>query len=248
MGLARKSAPDVDTYRDADDDTTPAGEPDPDNDPDAGLSDEDENEDTPRSSSVAKRGFAAAKKAVADSGGDFGNEFKVPEDETLIKFIEDEPFASVMEHWVDEITKGKRSFYCLGDIGPKKDCPLCKVGHSPKAKVFFNVVEITGQEPLVTYLIAGPALFKKIEKEHEGKGGPIDRHYWRISKSGGGKKGPVVYSMSTVKARDLEDDYELDSAQVAASLKGLKPYSESLIKYPSKQILQDVVDEHLQDD
>lgn len=245
MGLQRKSAaPNVDAYREDEDpdETTPTDETEPTGD--EGLSDENEDEDTPRSSSVPKRGWGAAKKAMAESGGDFANEFKVEEDESLIKFLEDEPFASVQQHWVDEITKGKRSFYCPG----KKVCPLCKVGHQAKPQVFFNVVEITGEEPVVQALVAGPALTKKIEKEHQGKGGPIDRHYWRISKSGGGKKGPVTYSMSTVKARDLADDYELDADEVAASLTGLKPYDESIVKYSSKQSLQDVVDEHLQDD
>lgn len=248
MGLQRKNtAPNTDAYRDEDDDATGATPPvdDTDGGTDEGFTDENENDETERSSSLPKRGWGAAKKAMAESGGDFGNEFKVQEEESLIKFTEDEPFASVQEHWVDEITKGKRSFYCLGG---KKSCPLCKVGHQPKPKTFFNVVEITGDEPVQAFLVAGPGLLKKIEKEHEGKGGPIDRHYWRISKSGGGKKGPVTYSLSTVKARDLAEDYELDADEVAASLTGLTAYDEKFIKYPSAQTLQDVVDEHLQDD
>lgn len=242
MGLQRKSAPNVDAYRDEDDEDTTTASPEPEDDD--GFVAEDEDAPVARSSSLPARGWGAAKKAVAESGGDYADEFKIQEDESLIKFLEDEPFASVMEHWVDEITKGKRSFYCLG----RKECPLCKAGHQPKPKVFFNVAEITGEEPRVQALVAGPGLMKKIEKEHEGKGGPIDRHYWRISKSGGGKKGPVTYSMSTVKARDLADDYELDADEVALSLKSLKPYDAEIIKYTSKQTLQDVVDEHLQDD
>src|SRR3712207_471410 len=126
MGLARKSAPNVDAYKDNDEDAATTTE-----DPHAGLSAENDDEPTTRSSSVPKRGWGAAKKAVAESG-DFGNEFKWPEDEALIKFPESEPFATAHEHWVDEITSGKRSFYCLGDIGPKKDCPLCKAGNTAK--------------------------------------------------------------------------------------------------------------------
>lgn len=201
----------------------------------------DEDEDAPAVGS----GWGAAKKVMAETAT--GDSFKFPNSEDgeqarLIKFAEDEPFASYKQHWVEEITKGKRSFGCL-----EKKCPLCAVGHQPRAMIVFNVIDIASGQ--IQPLEAGPSLAKILIALNDGRNGPLSRHYWEVSRSGGGKKGPVRYNLDVVKARDLADDFELDADEVAAvvATASKKALTSSWVKFPSVQDLEDIVSEHLSD-
>jgi hypothetical protein len=236
MGVARRAAPAADAPAAADyapDDTTPEG-----------FTPEDENEETTRSSSVPRRGWGVAKQTVSRASS-FESEFKLSDKESLIKFVEDEPFVSVLIHWVDEITEGQRSFYCLED-----GCPLCGIGYKRTPQVWFNVVPLTidggAAQPEMMVLKAGAKLTDLIRSENEGRGGPLSRHFWKISKSGGGKgKGAPNFSLAVVKGRDLVEDWELDPEVVAASLTSLKPYTDKVVNYPTRARLEQVIDEHL---
>lgn len=244
MGVARRgttTAPTADDYA-----------PDTDaQDAEEGLTPEDENEETPRSSSVPRRGWGKAKETIKATSK-FENEFKVTEKDQVAKFIEDEPFWSGAVHWVDEIKDGKRSFYCLDEVDPE-GCPLCAVAHAPRAQVWFNVAVVTNEDgptkPEVLVLKAGPLLSELIEKEHNGRYGPINRHYWKFSRSGGGKKGGKVnYSLSVVKATDLAGDWEVDPKVAGDAIAGLKPYTDSIVRYPDRETLEAVVEEYLLND
>jgi hypothetical protein len=240
MGVARRtaSAPTADSY------TAPEA------DNDEGLTAEDENATTERSSSVVKRGWGAAQKKIDDtSSKSYADDWTPPKGETLLKFHEDEPFASVGSHWVNEIKEGKRSFNCLED-----QCPLCGVGHKARALVYFNVTPINingeAQEPQVVALKAGPMLTEKIKEENEGRGGPLSRHFWVLKRTDKkqGNSTKVDYSLSVVKARDLVDDFEINPDDVVKTFEGLELYDESIINLPSADDLQEVVDEHLSKD
>lgn len=241
MGVARRgsAAPVADDYA-APDNT--------DEDRNSGLTAEDENDETTRSSSVPRRGWGAAKEASKRAAKGFENEFKVAEADQVVKHVEDEPFWSGAFHWVDEITDGKRSFYCIQDIDPE-GCPLCGVGHEVRAQVWFNVVPVTNEggaaKPEMCVLKASPTLANLIEKEHNDRYGPITRHYWKYSKTGGGKKGKVNYTLAVVKATDLAEDWEVDPKQAAEAIGTLKPCTDELVKYPTRKELQEIVEEHL---
>lgn len=215
--------------------------------PDEGLTPEPEDDTNERSSSVPKRGWGAARQKIKDtSKGQYADDWTPPEGTTLIKFLESEPFASLGVHWVDEIKEGKRTFYCR-----EEDCPLCGVGHRPSANVYFNVVPLTGDDVnSVKALKAGPMLTDIIEQENNDRGGPLDRHYWAlkktVTKSGKGKK--TNYSLNVVKGRDLAEDWELDADEVARVLQGAEPYQPEIFRIPSREELQEIVDEHLADD
>lgn len=237
MGVARRttSAPKAEEY------APPA---------DDGLTDEDETAQAPRSSSVVKRGWGAASKKIKEtSNSSYAEDWTPPNGESLVKFHEDEPFASVGQHWVNEIREGKRSFNC-----PEDDCPLCGVGHKPRALIYFNITPINingeAQEPSVVALKAGPMLADLVKQENEGRGGPLSRHYWLLKRweTKNGKQTKVNYSLTVVKARDLVEDFEVDPEDVAKSLQGLELYDESIIYIPTADALQEVVDEHLSND
>lgn len=240
MGLARRSAT-ADTYN------PPAEDADSTTD----LTPEDENDAAERSSTVVKRGWGAAQKKIQEtSTASYADDWTPPNGETLLKFHEDEPFASVGQHWVKEITEGKRSFNC-----PEDGCPLCGVGHKPRALVYFNVTPINingeAQDPQVVALKAGPMLTDVIKDANEGRGGPLARHYWILkrkeTKQGGRTK--VDYTLDVLKARDLAEDLELNPEDVAESLKNVGDlYDESIIRVTSIEDLQQVVEDHLSND
>lgn len=201
-----------------------------------------------RSSSVSTRGWGAAKKNREENKStEFADDFKITEEETLVKFLEDEPYSSLAEHWVDEIDEGKKSFFCIKKVS-KDGCPLCAVGHKPKPKSFFNVVPLQGDNAgTVMRLPAGPMLLDTLEESNDSRQGPLSRHYWGIKKSvsGKGKRGKVQYHMQGYKADALRDDWETDPDDVTALLADVKPFDEDSITYPSVEDLEDIRDEHL---
>lgn len=226
MGVARRAAAGTDDY------TPTAGfEPDPE-------------EPSGRSSSLARPGWGAAKQTISKASS-FEAEFKISENEALVKFVEDEPFASVLIHWVDEITEGQRSFYC-----PEEDCPLCAVGYRRTPQVWFNVVPLSTEgasvKPEMMVLKAGSKLSDLIKAENEGRSGPLSRHFFKVSKHGGGKgKGAPNFSVAVVKARDVVEDWEMNPEEIAPTLTGLKPYDGSVVKFPTRERLAQVVEEFL---
>ena len=202
---------------------------------DEDLEDEDEDEQPARSSRVA-RGWAAAKKLKAE-GGDYAPDLKIEDEPVLVKFMEDEPFAVFRQHFLRERKEGKKSFKC-----PGKGCPLCgDLGHTPDRKFAFNVVNLSEEPPVVQVLFAGPRLLTVLEKKNEGRTGPLSKHYWEISKAGKGTQ--TTYTLEVVKERDLEEEFEVDPAEIAKSIKGLKPYDGSIIKDHTKAELRDLADE-----
>lgn len=198
------------------------------------LQDEDEDFHAPTSSRVAA-GWGAAK-ALQSEGGDYTAEFKLTEDGTLVKFLEDAPVAVYKQHFLRE-KEGKKSYICLGN-----GCPLCQdLGHTPDKKFAFNVVDLTQETIGVSLLVAGPRLLGVLEKANSGKYGPLDRHYWEISRSGTGQK--TTYLLSPVKDRYLEDDWKLNPAKIEGIIGKLKPLTADAIKTNSKAELRQIVAE-----
>jgi len=180
------------------------------------------------------RGWASHRKNEARTRRGFGaspDEFRVDaEDVTyLVKPLEHEPFWSYCEHYVDEIEEGKRSFTCGDDT-----CPLCDLGHNPRAFDLFNVAVWdpagNGGEGTWTpkYWRATPDPAGKILSRSEElgtgrnpKGLGDDDVYLAVSKSKSRKKkgGRAFneFTIDLVKARDLEEDHDawpLDDADL----------------------------------
>jgi hypothetical protein len=226
--------------------TTAVAEPD-----DASFAYEPEEDAAPssRSSSVTRRGWDTAKKVIAANKAAFANDWSLPEDEVIIKFLEDEPFWSIGQHWIDQIRDGKKSFYCIADEYGE-GCPLCDFGDRPRALSYFNVMPVNGGADAfqVKALKAGPMLTEVIQKHHENTNrGPIDRHFWAVSvsKPAQGKRGKVTYNMSVVKERDLVDDYEMDVSIVRRKIKDAKLWTEADFTMPTEAELEEIRDVYL---
>lgn len=157
-------------------------------------------------------GWGAWDRAKQNSGGDFPDEFKATENESVLKFLEDGPFASYGQHWFNELD-GKKSWVCIGE-----DCPLCALGDQPSARAVFNVVDMSAPKPKVAMLIVGVKLGKQIATFNKQKATtPINRDnlYWAIVKvpgEGTGKKAAssAQTNLRPIKERDLAEDFDLD--------------------------------------
>ncbi len=204
-------------------------------------SDEDE---APRST-PGGRGWSAHKENQAKSAK-FGdpNEFKVEklDEEYLIKFLEEEPFWSYMQHFVREIPKGagKKQFTCLGE-----ECPLCDIQYPASSLTLYNIVDLSGAKPVVKYWACTARPSEAIEKRAKAKSSsPLDREdlYFVVTKSEA-KNGYNTFDVSAIKEADVEDvdgweDKPLTEEDWAAiDAKGL--FDESVVRVDSLKALRE---------
>lgn len=189
-----------------------------------------------------KRGWGAAEETrSADSP--FANRFKVTSEAQVIRFLEDDPYTSFRQHWIER--QGQKSFTCTSSIHPK-GCPLCDAGDRPSARFCFNVALLReGEEPVIRSYEVGPRIVDSLKNFHtDPKMGPLPKHYWAVKKSGKDATSQTNHQM--VKATDLEEDWDLDpltQEQVEALLK--QAYDSSIIAIPSWKTLATLAAEEL---
>ncbi len=216
---------------------------------DAEYEDDDDEDEPPRRGKKSSRGKAPPpikggwgefqRQRKANTQAFFPERFTPTEEETLTKFVDDEPFASYALHWFAELS-GRKGFVCL-----KEDCPPCdNLGDSPGTKVAFNVIVFDEDgEPSNKVLICGVKLAGQLEKIANSKQGPLSRHYISISKSGNSFQ-TTSYVTNVVKERDVEEDWEIEPLS-KTELKEFKAkaYDASVITYPSRKEMKEVVRE-----
>lgn len=165
-----------------------------------------------------------AMLAKTEVSSDYPTDFKFTEEPVLVKFLENAPFKTYNQHWIDR-PKGKRSFICLGD-----DCPLCDIlGDKPRPKLAFNVVVLSGESQGLQILTAPPMLGRLLRKVHDDdRKGPLSREFWEVSRTGTGPQ--TVYNLDFVRGRDLEEEWALDLDTVKDKLSQAQPYDGDAIR------------------
>lgn len=200
-----------------------------------------EDSPAPSGARVIRRGWGAAE-AVKHADSPFAQRLRVMDDPIVIKFLEDEPYASFRQHWVER--QGQKSFTCIADIDPK-GCPLCDAGSRPSTRFAFNVILLSSDsEPTIKSYEVGPRVIDQLKNFHnDPRQGPLSKHYWAVSRSGKGATSATNHQL--VKERDLEE-WGLD-AIVDDELKAFrsKAYSPDIISIPSRKDLQQIVVEDL---
>lgn len=189
-------------------------------------------------------GWAGAKRTQAASG-DFAANFKLDkEKEYVIRFLDDAPYATYRQHWLER--SGKKSFVCPEDPDDDQSprCPLCDAGDKTRAQYSFNIIDLTGGgKPQVFSWDVGIRLLNKLEKiNKDPRIGPLSANYFAVSRTGTGTNADT--QLSPIKERDLWDDYkveELTEEELEALEK--KGYDKSIIDVPSKTQLRDLADE-----
>lgn len=158
----------------------------------------------PKVGTTVQEGWGAAEALLNVETTEFPTDFRFSDEPQLIKFLQDRPFATYEQHWIER-PKGKKSFVCIGDT-----CPLCDVlGDKPRGKFAFNVLVLVGETTGVQVLTAPPSLARQIKKAHDDeRKGPLDREFWEISRMG---TGPTTqYTLNYVRGRDLAEEWKLN--------------------------------------
>lgn len=164
--------------------------------------------------SMSSEGWEGVDQLKKEMPSDFAQEFRVGTSWTLIKFLQDKPFASYKQHWCqDWLPQGSK----YSHVCPKLDCPLCAVGDKPGARICFNIVDFSDPEkPVNSVLAVGIRLSNMVQDfSKDPKTTPINRDdlYFKIKKttSDSGSKstkgGGTQTNLADVKARDLLDDW-----------------------------------------
>lgn len=150
-------------------------------------------------------GWASFTKIKKESAS-FAESFKPGEEQVLVVFIDDAPFVTFREHWIDEL-QGRKSRTCLGGL---EDCPLCEVGDTPRVRVCFNIIDRSNPiNPEVKVWVVGVRLAETIGNfARQTRTSPINREglSWAVSKTG--TKSKTDYSLIPVKDSDLMSDWD----------------------------------------
>jgi hypothetical protein len=194
-------------------------------------------DDAPKARRVVRSGWSGVD-SVKTGDSNYAVRLKLSEDTQIIKFVGDAPYASYGQHWLER--SGQKSFVCIGE-----DCPLCKAGNRPSKRHNFNVALLTeGEEPALRSLEIGPRVIDQLKNFHNSdRTGPLDKHYWAISRTGKGATSSTLLQM--VKAADLEEWglAPMTSAQLAEFAE--TAYTEDIIQVPSKRDLVQIASEEL---
>jgi hypothetical protein len=159
-----------------------------------------------------------------------------------VAFLEEEPFATYNQHWVNEITNGRKSFVCLGE---DEDCPLCLIGLGTRNMDLYNVVDMSGDEPVLRYIEAGPDLGDRIyERSQEELTRPLNQpgQYFVIKKAK--KNRAYAHTVDAVNEDRLERVSDLDpleDEEIDTFVEDL--FDDSVVKRSTRRELQDIADE-----
>jgi hypothetical protein len=201
------------------------------------LDDEDDEPTPAKARKVVRSGWAGAEQTkVADS--EYASRLKITDDPQIIKFLDDAPYASWRQHWIERT--GQKSFTCLGD-----DCPLCSAGNKPSSRFAFNVALLSeGEDAVLKSFDIGARVIDQLKNFHnEPRTGPLAKHYWAVSKTG--KGATTVTNLQLVKERDLEE-YGL-AALSQTELDDLlsSKYTDEIIAIPKRKDLVRIAEEEL---
>jgi hypothetical protein len=181
-----------------------------------------DDEDSPRRRRRAgSRGFGSYEQKKAQTS-DYADDFKPGADNpTLIKFAEEEPFDSYNQHWIEsrDLPRDvkRNSYVCLddeyfGDRDERDDCPLCEIGEPAKTYSLFNVIDLTNpRKPVVKVWTAPPGVTEKLKRAaKDKKTSPLNRDDLYFDVELVKSKNKSEWTVKPVKARDLQEDYDMD--------------------------------------
>ena len=201
---------------------------------DRGRSAPPEKETADDDSDVAvAKGWEGYRRTKANAPSKWSKLYKVPDEEQLILFLEDDPYASFLQHWCDWVPKGhKMSYICSQD-----DCPLDEVD-TPTARVRFNILDLVGDLPELRTYECGMTITDTLDKY--AKNESLSGRYFAISMVGDKTKRTQI---RPVKVRDLEEDWNfkpLSEEEIAKF--DSKLWDDSSLERSSRKELQEVAD------
>ena len=189
------------------------------------------------SATSVQSGWDAAESLTTPN--DFPTEVRFEEKKHLVfKFLDENgPFAIYKQHFLKQKTSGKRSYVCIG-----ANCPLCvKLGDRPENKRAFTVVTLNGEQGMQRQmLISGARLYQALHAAHYSPQGPLTKGYWAIVRTGTGPQ--TMYTVTPIKERDLEEDWNINSTSATKAVSESEVYSRNLIKEHTLDELNEIAD------
>jgi len=126
----------------------------------------------------------------------------VADEEKIIMFLEDGPYASFLQHWCEWVPRGqKQSYVCLQD-----DCPLDEVDSKPAARVRFNILDCQGDVPTHVTFECGVSVAEALEEYSEDE--PLSGRYFAVAMKG--PKNSRRTQIRPIKVRDLREDWDFE--------------------------------------
>lgn len=156
---------------------------------------------------VIKAGWSGHDEVKRDSSA-FTQNLKLSDEPVLVKILDDEPALVFLQHWVER--PGKKGWVCLKKT--QKGCPLCDLGDRPREQVLFNVV-LMGHVPEIRPWVLGVKGAEALKKKSlDPRKGPLTKHYWELSSSGGGKGkgGTVNYDFESVRVDSIQETWGVE--------------------------------------
>ena len=191
----------------------------------------------PKPRGKIRRGWSGAQQTM-DSTSTFAQTYRPGETSEIIKFLEDEPYASYRWHWVDTVNnegaKVRRPYTC--GLSWEEDCPLCEAGHKASAVAAYNIA-ICGDDGGVQLKSwdTGPRIYNQLKGfANDPKIAPLSKGYFLCSKTGA--KSTSAMNIIPVKATSLEEDYDTPVPD-PDELARLVLYTEEIVEHtPRKQL------------
>lgn len=190
---------------------------------------------------VIKGGWGAVEK-MKSIDSPYAQRLRVTDEAIVIKFLDDAPYATFRQHWVER--SGQKSFTCIDDIDDR-GCPLCKAGNRPSMRFAFNVVLMSkdGDHSIKSYEV-GARVIDQLKNFHQDpRQGPLSKNYWAVSRSGKGATSATNHQM--LRDRDLED-WEIEPLSDDDTKAFTKDgYTADIISVSSRKELMDIVIEDM---
>lgn len=180
------------------------------------------------------RGWEGYKRTKANAPSKWSKLYKVPDEEQLIMFLEDGPYASFLQHWCDFVPKGhKMSYICSQD-----DCPLDEVD-TPTARIRFNILDLGGDVPQLTTFECGMTVTDNLNDYCKDE--PLSGRYFAVAMKG--QKNNKRTQIRPIKVRDLEEDWDFKALSRDDIAKfDPKLWDDSSLERSTNKELQEVAD------
>jgi hypothetical protein len=162
--------------------------------------DDDHDDDSDLVVGEVHSGWGGYSKTKANAPSKWTKLYKVHDEEALILFLQDSPYASFNMHWCDWVPKGHRmSYVCLRP----EPCPLDEVdSQGPTSRIRFNILDLSCDPPDHTTFECGITVAETIAKYQ-----PIQGAYFAACMTGPKKQRRT--QIRPVKARDLLEDWKV---------------------------------------
>lgn len=201
---------------------------------------------TPTATASSANSGWVQPKEIKQGTGVYDKEFKVQEGLfQVIKFFGAGPFIRYKEHYIRQITQGKRSFICPTSIDPSIKCPICATNagklpddqNYPSEKYAFTVLNLSWPEgPKRQQWIVGGQIYNILYPLEHSPQGPLSRNYWAVSRTGPAGL-TAKYTVQAVKGRDLAEDWQLNEELAEKAASEVVPFTASDVVMPTNEQL-----------